>query len=107
MPIIVSDTSPVRALDHLGQLDLLSDLFETILIPPAVERELLLPRKRFRPITVNEIRGASVRAPSDAPFVRSLGGQLDPGEAEAIALARELDARLLIDERAGRAGARS
>ncbi len=49
-----------------------------------------------------------VRQPSDVAFVASLRLALDPGEAEAIALAKEVDAGvLLIDERLGRRTARA
>ncbi len=43
MAIVVSDTSPVRALAHLGRLDLLKTLFGEVLIPPAVLDELEQP----------------------------------------------------------------
>ena len=36
MRIIVSDTSPIRALDHLGLLEMLRELFDEILIPPVL-----------------------------------------------------------------------
>jgi predicted nucleic acid-binding protein len=48
---IVSNTSPIVALDHLGELDLLRKIFgSAILIPPAVSRELagLIPSIRPR-----------------------------------------------------------
>jgi len=41
MLVVVSDTSPIRALAHLGLLDLLQRLFDRIAIPPAVASELL------------------------------------------------------------------
>ena len=44
---VVSDASPIIALDRIGRLDLLSGLYETVLIPSAVEKELLSPG-RFR-----------------------------------------------------------
>ena len=34
--IVVSNSSPLIALDHLGRLDLLDALFGAVLIPPAV-----------------------------------------------------------------------
>jgi predicted nucleic acid-binding protein len=47
---IVSNTSPIVALAHLGDLDLLRKIFDcAILIPPAVSRELSgHPRTRSR-----------------------------------------------------------
>jgi uncharacterized protein len=41
--IVVSDTSPVRALAHLQQLELLRKLFSEVLVPPAVAHELANP----------------------------------------------------------------
>jgi uncharacterized protein len=102
MRLVVSDTSPIRALDHLQRLELLSQLFEAVLIPPAVREELTRPSKRFRAIDVAEIPGAIVRAPANVDQVRELQRQLQAGEAEAIALAKEIEAELLIDEKAGR-----
>lgn len=40
MPVVVSDTSPVRALEHLGQRDWLKELFDQVFLPPAVAFEL-------------------------------------------------------------------
>ena len=40
MAVVVSDTSPIRALSHLGRVDLLRELFGTVLVPPAVDEEL-------------------------------------------------------------------
>jgi predicted nucleic acid-binding protein len=102
MRLVVSDTSPIRALDHLQLVGLLSQLFEAVLIPPAVREELARPRRRFRPIEVAEIPGAIVQAPADMDHVRELQRELQAGEAEAIAPAEEVNAELLVDERAGR-----
>jgi predicted nucleic acid-binding protein len=33
--LVVSDTSPIRALDHLNLLPLLKSLFDEVVIPPA------------------------------------------------------------------------
>lgn len=102
MRLVVSDTSPIRALDHLHCLDLLSQLFEAVLVPPAVRDELARPSKRFRSIDVAQIRGAIVQAPANMDHVHELQRRLQAGEAEAIALAEEVQAELLVDERAGR-----
>lgn len=103
--LVVSDTSPIRALDHLQLLDLLSRLFEVVLIPPAVRDELALPRRRFRAVDVVQIPGATIQAPADLTRVRELERELQAGEAEAIALAEEVQAELLVDERVGRLAA--
>ena len=106
MPVIVSDTSPVRCFHHLARLDLLQKLFGEVLLPPAVSAELSKPRLRFPPIDIGEMEFFRVRAPSDDTSVTALRQRFGPGEAEAIVLASELSAELIIDEADGRAEAK-
>jgi hypothetical protein len=40
--IVISNSSPVIALDHFGHLSLLDALFGTVIIPPAVAQEIEL-----------------------------------------------------------------
>ena len=40
MSVVVSDTSPLRALDWVGVLHVLGPLFDRVLVPPAVVEEL-------------------------------------------------------------------
>lgn len=106
MSLVVSDTSPLRALYHLGDHGLLHQLYGQILVPPAVEHELASPRGILASIDVRSIPFVFVIAPSDQLNVKRLESTLDRGEAEAIALALEVKAdTLLIDESAGRAAA--
>jgi hypothetical protein len=101
--IVVSDTSPLRALNHLGLVDVLGQLFDRVFIPPAVLRELMRPPTRFAAVDVSQHDFIEVRAPQDSAEVRRLMQSLDPGESEALALAMELHAEaLLIDESTGR-----
>lgn len=101
--IVVSDTSPLRALEHLGLLPLLPILYGEVLIPPGVESELMRSSANLRAIIATTIPGARVRIPTDASLVRSLQQTLDQGESEAIALAIQENADLLLmDEAAGR-----
>jgi len=92
---IVSNTSPIVALAHLGELDLLQKIFDsTVLIPPAVARELA---GRALPEWF-EVR--EVRQPLSA---RTLEAFLGAGESEALALALEAEADLvLLDDKAAR-----
>jgi predicted nucleic acid-binding protein len=106
MAVIVSDTSPLRCFHHLGRLDLLVALFWEVFVPPAVSTELSRPRSRFPPIEVAQIAFLRVRAPSDDASVSALRKEFGPGEAEAIVLASELGAELIIDEADGRAEAK-
>ena len=100
--IVISDASPVRALHHLGMLSLCQDLYGSVIIPEAVRHELLRPTTTCPAIEISEYPGFEVRSPSTDP--RSLGvpSDLDAGEAQAITLALELHANLLLmDERKG------
>jgi len=107
MPVVISDTSPVRVLIHLGHVDWLRELFGEVLVPPAVAAELRNPPARLEALDVSAWAFLVVRSPTDLRRVSELRSLLDAGEAEAIALAEELDADLvLVDESAGREVAR-
>ncbi len=103
MTVIVSDTSPVRALANLGILSLLERLYNEIVVPPAVASELSNPPKGQAVVDLAELPYVRVRSPSDRSVVDRFRGDLDLGESEALALALELGADLiLMDEAAGR-----
>jgi uncharacterized protein len=105
--LVVSDTSPVRALVHLERLHLLAELFEEVLIPPAVLAELQRPTSRLPAVPDAAIALLRVRAPGNVERVAEFRERLDMGEVEALALALEVQAdALLIDEAAGRRSAR-
>ena len=107
MAVVVSDTSPIRALAHLDLLPVLHALFGKVLIPPAVVRELLDPPDRFVSLVVADFSFLEVCSPADTGLVGRLRQTLDLGEAEAIALAGEVQAEArLIDEDVGRGVAR-
>jgi predicted nucleic acid-binding protein len=104
--IIISDTSVITNLAAIEQLHLLPQLYNQVIIPEAVYRELTeieLPV----PGTI-EIKNApwvEIRQVVNRSIVQQLREQarLDIGESEAISLALELKADLLlIDERRGR-----
>jgi uncharacterized protein len=99
--VVVSDTSPIRVLHHLNQLSLLARLFDEILVPSAVARECSRASHGGAEINVTDIPRCRVVDPSDTQAVAELEKELQTAEAEAIVLARELGAELLIDERAG------
>lgn len=103
MSVVVSDTSPIRALDHLGLTTLLERLYGDVLIPPGVAEELRDPDSTLPPLDWASIPGVRVQAPTDAGRVTQLLQTLDRGESEAIALALEVRAAaLLADERMAR-----
>lgn len=90
-------------------MQLLAQLYNQVKIPEAVYRELVeidppVPETR----EVQDASWVEIKQVSDRATVERLQSEarLDPGESEAIALALELDADLLlIDERRGRAEA--
>lgn len=106
--IVVADSSPLIALCRIGRLKLLHDLFGQLIIPDAVWQEVSAshPGKAG----AAEIMSASWierRAVKDMPLVNLLRQDLGAGESEAIVLAREVSADvLLMDERRGREAAK-
>ena len=102
--IIVSDTSPINNLAAINHLHLLHQLYGIVLIPEAVYRELTDPSFLVAGATeVQTFNWIQTRAVADYTIVEALSNELDFGEAEAIALAVEIQAdQMLIDERRGR-----
>lgn len=96
---VVSDTTAITTLLKAGQVDLLSKLLGHIIIPQAVEDELLAFHASL-PAFINQ-------HPIAHGAQRLLGTEsLGRGEAEAILLAKELDAVLLLtDDRKARLAA--
>ncbi len=105
----VSNSSPLSNLAIIGRLDLLKRRYGEVRIPPAVAAELSQlshPVARTRLTEALAEGWLVVAEPPSKPA--KLAFPLDPGEAQAIALAVDLRADiLLIDERRGRAAARS
>lgn len=100
MANVVSDTGPLIALASIGQLNLLHQLFGQVFIPPAVHREIQDETSLAAMAAADWI---SLHLVQDAFAVQVLREELDPGESEAITLARELAVEgLVIDERAAR-----
>lgn len=101
--IVVSNTSPVMNLAAIGQLDLLRKLYGSITIPPAVYNELASRPDLPGGMEVQSSDWIAAELIGNAILVKSLLFELDLGEAEAIALALQRNADLLlIDERLGR-----
>jgi hypothetical protein len=91
----------MRALSHLNLLHGLPALFSSVIVPPAVATELRAPHARTHSLDVESLSFVKIQTPAPER-VADLERELDRGEAEAIALALELHATLLIDEAAGR-----
>jgi predicted nucleic acid-binding protein len=90
----VTNTSCLIALERIGRLHLLEQLYGPLVVPVAVAREWgvspLLP-------------WIQAQAVQNVSLVQALCNQLGPGESEAIALALELSAvQVILDEKKAR-----
>lgn len=102
MQSIVADTTPLNYLVLIQATDILPNLYRKVLIPPAVKAELahanapgIVRAWISQPPSWLDV--VSLKQPADSAL-----SQLDAGEREAISLASELQALLLLmDERDG------
>jgi predicted nucleic acid-binding protein len=105
--VVVSDTSPIRSLAHLGLLDVLPGLFGSVLVPPAVAVDLTVPVHGFAPLDFSALPFVEVRQPINDGLVKSLSTRVHAGESEALALAVEVRPEaILIDEKTDRSVAK-
>lgn len=101
--IVISDTSAITNLAAIGHLLLLKQLYGTVVIPEAVYKEL-----KKKPLSAGGVEAKTfdwiqIRPVSNRTMVNEFLQSLDIGESEAITLAIELNADLvLLDERAAR-----
>ncbi|MCF2504361.1 DUF3368 domain-containing protein [Dyadobacter sp. CY107] len=100
--IVVSDTSVISGLLQSESLHILQKLYKNIVIPNEVFIELgQLDRALFTQLFSDWIE---IKHVHDSKLLHELSSLLDLGEAEAITLAKDLKADvLLIDEKKGRA----
>jgi predicted nucleic acid-binding protein len=107
--IVISDTSAITNLAAIHNLQLLLQLYSQVMIPEAVYRELAdIEPPVPGTLEVQRASWLEVREIVNREVVERLQDEvrLDSGESEAIAVALELNAdMLLIDERRGRAKA--
>lgn len=105
---VVSNTSALINLARIGKLDLLHKLYGELIIPEAVWRETVLDgRGQPGSSEVEEAPWIKMDSVTNSQLVQVLEQDLDAGEAEAIALALEKEAALLLmDEHLGRQTAR-
>jgi hypothetical protein len=106
---IVADASVLIGLASIGQFALLQKRFPNgVLIPPAVWREVVEQgQERPGAREVAEAGWITVRDLSALEIVQLLRIELEEGESEAIALAHEIGAKIvLLDERDARRAAK-
>jgi predicted nucleic acid-binding protein len=104
--LVVSNTSPISNLASIGRLDLLKSQFPVLWIPAGVAAELAShPDPTAAAAIQSGIRGHWIRTATvkDSRLLHILLLDLHRGEAEAIALASDMSADMvLIDEQEGR-----
>ena len=100
--IVVSDASPLNVLVRIGYADVLHQIFGSVIIPPAVASELCHPNtpEPVRQWLLTPPSWLVIRAPSRVDEMIEID---DRGELEAISLALEIEASiLLVDDRKAR-----
>jgi predicted nucleic acid-binding protein len=110
--IVVADAGPLIGLARIDRFALLTSLYGPVLVPSPVLAELCADADRpgSQVLSAALAQGAiqpRALVPGCEPELARLGLLLDAGEAAAILLSEQTDARfLLIDERRGREIAR-
>jgi uncharacterized protein len=105
MRAIVSDTTALIVLAAQDRLDLLGACFAQVLLPQAVYREWRAGDAGLDQ-TLARLTFFQILSVDDSDLLEELRAMLDPGEAEALALARQRELPLLVDEKKGRTLAR-
>ncbi|WP_419546122.1 DUF3368 domain-containing protein [Microcystis sp.] len=102
--IVVSNTSPITSLAAIGYLNLLHDIYGTIIIPVAVYEEMTgLGYSVPGTIEVQTLSWIEKRELENRLLLEELQKELHRGESETIALAISSNAdRVIIDENPGR-----
>lgn len=106
---VVSNTSPIINLAAIGQLHLLRAVYSRLVIPQAVYREIVIAGPALpgavEAVTEGWIESRTIAFPAELRYLQTI---LDQGEAEAILLALDIPADLLLmDEKRGRRVAQS
>lgn len=102
MPKVVSNTTPIISLLKIDRLDILRHLYSMVYIPKAVYKEIESGKNKEFYKDLNKIDWIKIVDIQNPEAVKYFS-DLDSGEAEAIVLATELNADLvLIDEKLGR-----
>ena len=102
--IVVADATPLIALAKINKLDILADLFDRVILPQSVYDEVVTQAAdKAGSADIKKADFFDIRSASDQSKVRYLLATLDAGESEALVLAEELAADLvLLDEKKAR-----
>lgn len=101
--IVVSNSGPIISFARAGCLDLLRQTFQEIIIPEAVYHDIVIQgRNRPGAKEVDQADWIKREAVKNKEQADQLPFRLGLGEREAIVLAQQLKALLLIDDRQAR-----
>jgi len=92
---IVSNTTPLIHLAKIGKLNLLYEFFGQVNIPKAVYAECI-DEKYEESVDIKNSDWLLVNSVSNKNLVTALQSDIDKGESEAIALALEINADLIL-----------
>lgn len=99
--LIVADSGPLISIARANKLHIIQKVYGKVIIPESVYHEITVKGKD-KP-GAQEIKKATwitVKKPQSRPHVDILQSRFGAGESEAIVLAEELGAILLVDEKA-------
>jgi hypothetical protein len=107
----IPDSSVLICLSAIDRMDLIVDLHDSVVVPPAVVREVVEEgagqpgsEDLRRAIDAGRVR---VAEPANRALVAALSATLGDGESEVIALGTEMAGSVaILDDRAARAAAR-
>jgi len=96
---IIADSGPLISLAIINHLELLQQLYQQVLVPPAVWHEVTVKGKGMSGASaVANLSWLEIRKP-EPQVLQPLSILVDPGEAEAIALAQSIeDSIVLLDD---------
>lgn len=102
MPAI-SDASPLILYNRIGRIDLLRSLFDEIIIPQAVNHEIVAGEQQY-PESLAYLDESWIRVEQVMSLHAFSSPSLDLGEAEVISLAQQLAWRqaVILDDYHGR-----
>ena len=94
---VVSNSSPIIHLAKIDQLNLLNEFYGDILIPEAVYYECVSEGKKHPEVSrIKQATWLQVMPVTNKDLVKLLNSEVDHGESEAITLALETDASLIL-----------
>lgn len=92
---MISNSTPLICLAKIKQLELLKNLFDKIIIPESVMKEVMIEGKPGFSVLSTAIKEGWIRVENPK---KSLNINLGKGENDAIALAKEKNDDLIIDD---------